>query len=352
MSPQKRIPGVSYAVSPEGLELPVIDVTHPAFELRLSDEELSSRVAEAIRELDRRERAPAFMRRLFLRFFLRDSILARGIAGSRGSYMGGMSTYLLKLGPDNLDESYAKQIDRKIAASLPCLSARLRLQATAELIAEELAGALAAAPGRALHLVNIAGGPAADSLNALIILRKRRPALFEGRRVVVQVLDRDDRGPAFGSRALAALRQTGSPLHGVDAEFRYLPYDWSEPSALARLLSTIDRTEALVAGSSEGGLFEYGSDAQIVEALRDFRAATASEASFTGSLSRTDGYASCFNAAGGAAIRFRSPEAFAKLVRQAGWTIARTVECPLSLVVCLKKSGYDRRPKRSMRAKT
>ena len=47
---QNRKPGVHYALAPHGpdeLELPVIDVTHPAFALALTEEEIAARVASA-----------------------------------------------------------------------------------------------------------------------------------------------------------------------------------------------------------------------------------------------------------------------------------------------------------------
>jgi len=348
MRPQKRTvfvpetnkkPGLSYTASPEGLELPVIDVTHPAFELRPGDEEIADRVTEAIRDLESRERMPVLVRRLLLRFFLRDSILAHGIAASRGTYMDGMGTYLLKLGPDNLGTGYAQEIDKKIAASLPCFSARLRLQAIAEMIAAELIAPLASTPLGELHLVNIAGGPASDSLNALIVLRRRRAELLEGHKIFIDVLDRDDAGPAFGARSLDALRLEGAPLHGVDVEFHRMAFDWSAPTGLGSMLPLTANEKKIVVGSSEGGLFEYGSDKEILEVLRDFREATPLEATFTGSLSRSDGYARHLNQAGGTAVRLWNLEDFVRLVQSAGWAVSQTTECPLSLVVCLKKSG-------------
>ena len=37
---KKKKAGVCYAVTDDGLELPVIDVTHPAFEIQLNEGEL------------------------------------------------------------------------------------------------------------------------------------------------------------------------------------------------------------------------------------------------------------------------------------------------------------------------
>jgi len=101
----------------------------------------------------------------------------------------------------------------------------------ARLMAGALAPALSADTRRPLHLMNIAGGPAIDSLNTLIVLRKESPGILAARQVFINVLDVDDAGPAFGKAALAALSVEGAPLHGVRVVFRHAHYDWSKPAA-------------------------------------------------------------------------------------------------------------------------
>ncbi|MCA9679924.1 MAG: hypothetical protein KC464_33140, partial [Myxococcales bacterium] len=197
-----RRPGVCYAVSDDGVELAVIDVTHPAFAVAIDDAELRSRVAAFRRTQGGLARLPARLRRPLLRWFLRDSELGRRIMRSDGTFMSGMDTYLLKLGPDNLDRRFHHPIDRVIADALPALSVRLRLQDVATLIAEAAAPALAAAPGRPWTIVDIAGGPALDAANALLVLRRDHPGVLDGHVVDVAVLDRDRAGPGFGARAV------------------------------------------------------------------------------------------------------------------------------------------------------
>jgi hypothetical protein len=48
----------------------------------------------------------------------------RGIAASEGGFLSGMNTYIMKVGPDNLNDGYASKIDRMIAAFMPTLSMR------------------------------------------------------------------------------------------------------------------------------------------------------------------------------------------------------------------------------------
>src|SRR5689334_64384 len=70
---------------------------------------------------------PKPLREIALRFLLRQSVLAQGIDKARGSFMSGMQTYWLKLGPQMLGSAYTKPIDRQIATALPSFCVRLRL---------------------------------------------------------------------------------------------------------------------------------------------------------------------------------------------------------------------------------
>src|SRR5215471_8577044 len=122
--PDKK-PGLHYALTRDGLELPIVDVTHPAFALAMTPAEQDRLVRAFLAERPPFSKLPGFLRRLILRRLLAGSTLARGIRNAAGTFLGGMETYLLKLGPDNLGSSYAKPIDRHIAASLPALATRL-----------------------------------------------------------------------------------------------------------------------------------------------------------------------------------------------------------------------------------
>ena len=333
ISPTKSGEGIRFATSRGGLRLPLIDITHPAFALDPSPEVLEGIVALALAELERRKALPDPA----LGLALRDSVLASGIASAKGGYLSGLATYMLKLGPDNLGEGWAKDIDRMIAGSLPCFSARLRLQATSRLLAADLGSRLAAAPGRKLRLVNVAGGCAADSYNALLLLGKDCPPLLEDREIEILVLDIDEEGPAFGREAIAALSAEASPLSGLRLDYRHVGFDWSSPAAPGILARELPEEGSIVAASSEGGLFEYGSDEEIGRMLETFGQHAGPEASFVGSLSRMDGVAGRLNGGSGAAIRCWKPGEFARLVTGAGWRIDQSVDCPLSHIVLLKK---------------
>lgn len=321
-------PGVYYAVTDDGLELPVVDITHPAFALELSDEKQRLMVTRFLAEQRRFARLPGLLRKGMLRFFLRGSVMAQGLRRAEGTFLDGMTTYLFKVGAKNLG-SYSLPVDRKIASSLPGLSVRLRLADMARLTADALAPRLEREPHRPLCLLNIAGGPAVDSLNTLLLLRREQPQLLRGRRCSVWVLDGDSHGPAFGARALSALQSEEAPLAGLELELTRTPYDWRNPAGLEPVLELARSRGALCIGSSEGGLFEYGSDEDILDNLRAL--ARAGEGfCMVGSVTRDDDVIRTLKLTSTAATRPRGLSVFGELITRAGFHITRSVSRPLS----------------------
>jgi hypothetical protein len=137
--------------------LPVVDVTHPAFAISISESEQKALQEKFLRTGIPLGRLPKWLREPALRFLLPQSVLAQGIAQARTSFMSGLQTYLLKLGPEMLGSAYTKPIDRQIASALPCDCLRLRLQDMAQLLAETLLPIIRSAPDRPLRFLNIAG---------------------------------------------------------------------------------------------------------------------------------------------------------------------------------------------------
>src|SRR5262245_24497148 len=98
--------GVVYATTREGFDLPVIDVTNTRF--AVSDD------TAAVRELydafiegeRRRRRIPRFVMRMLLRRAARNSRLVRALFNPGTGFLDGMSTYVMKLGVDNLVPPY------------------------------------------------------------------------------------------------------------------------------------------------------------------------------------------------------------------------------------------------------
>jgi hypothetical protein len=329
--------GVCYAVADDGLELPVIDVTHPAFQFTIGEEELSSAIDRFVLSLQAAAQLPPGA----MAAMAQKSRLMRGLVAADSAYTSGMVTYLNKLGPDNLGEGYATAMDRQWAAGFTPLTFRWRMRDMARLLADELVPALVEKPDSPLHLVDIGGGPGADSWNALILLQKEHAEVLAGRRITVHILDVDAEGPHFGERALAAL-QDGGPLAGVTAQMRYVPYDWTNPDRLQAFLAAIDARRAVIGVASEGGLFEYASDDQIVANLAALTAGTPDDAIVVGPIVRDAStldprLRATEHVPGRPPVRYMGLAAFAELACRGGWKIVRTLDGPMHQVACLRK---------------
>jgi hypothetical protein len=324
---KNKKPGVCYAMTDDGVELPVMDITNPVFAESI-DPERSGALA---RDFLKFQKSPAFFRRIFNR----RSIAMRGMDSAANTFLGGMTTYVAKLGPGMLGRGYSGWVDRKVAGAIGSVSFRLRLQDTAHLLAEELAPQLAARKAGGLHLINIGGGPAMDSLNALILIRKEHPERLTGRRISIHVLDLDRSGPSFGSRAAAALLAEGAPLQGLDIAFEYVPYDWADGSGLRKVLDGLGAGD-IVIGSSEGGLFEYGSDGVIAGNLLAIREEGSRELLMVGSIFREGTIAHWIQTANRVPVRTFELADFKNLAASAGWAVRRVKdENPLYQIVSL-----------------
>lgn len=330
-------PGLSYAVSDDGLELPVIDITHPAFTCEMTEAEISTVIDNTMRGL----RESTTMAPEFLQELPRRSILWRGTFESLGTFMSGMMTYLTRLGPANLGAGYANEIDRAFAATIMPLSFRFRLRDVVRQLAWALAPALTAAPGERLELLNIAGGTAIDSLNALLLLHKSDARLLVGRCIRIHLLEPDHAGPHFARRALEALCAPGGALAGLNVVLRHIPYDWSKPETLLPVLDALP-DGAISAGSTEGGLFDYGSDEFISSNLQTLHDATPDDFVMVGSVIRDLGTLDArlhvtATMKARPAVRWLGLEAFEKLARGAGWRTVRTIDSTAHHVVALRK---------------
>jgi hypothetical protein len=335
LGPDGRPLGVLYAMAGDGSELPVIDVTHPAFALPYDEAQMKRRVALFVRGERLRSKIPKPIQRAFLRLAARRSRLARALYHASEGVIDGMTLYVGKLGPRMLGSGYATAIDRQLAAAPPSWLARVRLEDMARLLAEGLSPLLAAHPQRALHFFDIAGGPAADTWNALLVIRSEGSDLLRGRTIVIHVLDLDEEGPAFGERAIAALRSDRGPLRDLDMSFERVAYDWKNADELQRLLEAKGVSDAVVAVCSEGGLFEYGSDDEIVSNLEAVRQKAPVACTVVGSVTRAEGPAEFLREF---TVRPRTLAAFRALATRAGWSIARVIERPLAYDVRLSRA--------------
>lgn len=333
-------PGVAYAYTDDGLELPVIDITHPAFELHTDQLDVDGLINTFVEGLKGGARLPAdAMRALASR-----SILLRGMLDSADTYTTGVMTYLHKLGPDNLGDGYASAFDRQWAAGLTPLTFRWRMRDVATLLADGLAVRLAADPGAPLDLVNIGGGPAPDSVNALLLLAQAPGGLLKGRRIRIHVLDLDPTGPSFGARAVEALREPGAALAGLDVALVAVSYNWTHPAPLSALLEDLGIARSVVAVSSEGALFEYAADEDVVANLKVIGECAPSGTFVVGPVVRDAATMDprmrfSEHVPGRPAIRYMGLAHFTDLAGRAGWAISDVKDGPMHQVVRLDRAA-------------
>jgi hypothetical protein len=278
--------GLVYAATRDGFELPVIDVTHPRFHVA-DDAEGQRKLKDALLKSERQRRLfPKFLMRWMMKSAAKKSRLLDALFNTEATFLDGITTYVMKLGAANLVPPYDTPMDRRFAASPHVTYLRLRTQQMAELVADGLVAHLVSNE-RPLAIINIAGGPAVDTINALILLAKRMPPLPR-RKIAIHVLDQDDAGAFFGRNALAAMRADGRPLAGHDITFDHHIYDWNDTAPLAALIAELAAGNAIIAASSEGGLFEYGSDHAIIENLKVLNSRRHGAQLVVGSVTRDD----------------------------------------------------------------
>lgn len=328
-------PRILYATTDDGSTLPIIDVTHPAFAVSVSEDELAEKTAQFVADAPKRAQMPPDILEA-----LKRSKLGSGLMAGSGSFLTGLNTYLFKLGPAQFRED--EYMDRAIAASLPALAIRLRLQDMARFLADGLAAILPGNPERPIAFINIAGGPASDVWNALIHLQSSHPHLLSGREIHIDVLDLDHQGPSFGHRVLETLCGTEAPLSGLRIQHQHLSYDWSQTERLPEILSMLGADQSACAISSEGGLLEYGSDEEIIANLLQLYAATPHDAFFAGTVTRDSEVIQAAHANSTIKVRPRTLEAFRKLAEAGGWSIHQVIERPMSYNLSLVKSEAKR----------
>jgi hypothetical protein len=343
--PKLRLPernkrsGVCYALTDDGVELPVVDLTRQAFRVVPDQAAQELVVAGFLKHMDRQVRMPRLLRGgLYWLMSLR-SPLMRAIRGAASGHLSGMATYLVKLGPENLGEAYATRIDRAVSRGLPSLSMRIRLQNMVKLTVEGLGPLLQAQPGRPLHCINIAAGPAMDSINTLLVLRSEQPSLLADRAVHIHALDIEASGAAFGRRALGALMAEEGPLKGVCADLQHQRYDWTNPRALIGLVASWGLEGSIVVCSSEGGLFDYGDDDVVISNLETLRGLLPTDAFAVGTVTRDGPCQQAMRASGvRSPTHLRSPEGFSELISRAGWRLDRVIDNWMSHDVRLRLS--------------
>jgi hypothetical protein len=154
--------------------------------------------------------------------------------------------------------------------------------------------------------------------------------------VTIHVLDPDTNGPSFGANALAALRAEGAALAGLDVRLSHQAYNWNEVEPLRELIGKLIAAGSIVAASSEGALFEYGSDAAVVANLRELHAGGRGARVVAGSVTRADELTRHSLALTRFKLVPRGAERFAVLIKDTGFAVARVEPALLSDQVQLR----------------
>ena len=123
-------------------------------------------------------------------------------------------------------------------------------------------------------------------------------------------------------------------------ELRHIPYNWHDVDPLRRLLPALSANGSVVAASSEGGLFEHGSDEDIAANLQVLRHGAPQDAFIAGTVIRADETGRRMHGSyNRAALSFRGIDAFAKLAEAQGWHITRRNDLAMTHDVCLGKTS-------------
>jgi hypothetical protein len=260
---KNKIQGISYAFTLNGIELPVLDVTHPDF-LSYTNEKILNKLfpyvqKNAEKNAEKLNKIPGFYKRYLINHSFATAELLK--PEGQNEFASGITTIMMKLGPKLLGKGKKRFWDRQMNRGFGPLVIRMRARDISKCQAEVLIPLLRQSNAKGLCFINIAGGAASDNINALFLIQNESPELLKGRKIEINVLDIDNFGPAFAERSITALKEPGGRFNGMGITFRHIYYNWNETEKLEELLS--ERKEWLQLCSSEGGLFEYCTDEVI-----------------------------------------------------------------------------------------
>jgi hypothetical protein len=341
---KNKIMGLSYAFTLNGVELPILDVTHPYFTSSIDEEELKKMLRQseetANKTADKFVNMPGYLKKfLAKRSFIMEELLQ---VNSDNSFLTGLSTLMLKLGPNLIGKGRKRFLDRLSSKGIGGIVLRMRVRDISYSLAKAAIPLLEKSPEKDLCFINIAGGAASDSFNALFLIQKENPELLNNRKIELNVLDIDTYGPTFADRCLTALKAPGDRFYGLDISFRHIQYDWTNSEKLEELLS--ERKDWLQICSSEGGLFEYCSDEVITRNLNSIYHHSGEDIIIAGSLmhdiTKLDaGVTAALKISTSIKPKFLGLEGLKSILEKKRWKLDSTTESnPRYLIFVLKKS--------------
>ncbi|WP_412761530.1 hypothetical protein [Paenibacillus chibensis] len=307
-----QVQRISHAIFENDIRLPILDITHPLFNASIDEQAYHLNCLKSARSIESLKKMPGFIRNIFVRMSNVDK-----------SYLSGMRTLLYKLGPDLSRGIPLGFRDKWAIKQTSFMGLRIRLRDLCRLQSKLLENQLKRFPERNLCFFNIAGGAATDSINTLILIQESDPKLLKGRKIEINICDIDTYGPAFAKRCIDVLKQPGERFHGLDITLNIIPYDWSQSETLLQL--SLERSGWIQLCSSEGGLFEYGSDSDIMDNLNHFFTHSPADARVTGSFifdraHVNPGYLG-FTEFIGVQIRYLGLEGLQRILTQTSWVL-------------------------------
>jgi hypothetical protein len=279
---KNKLPGLSYVFTRNGIELPVLDITHPDFISSIDENKLKKMLPyvekNAEKNANKFNKIPTFIKN----YFAKHSFAMAELLQNESSFASGISTLMMKLGPNLIGKGERRFWDRQVTKGFGSLVIRMRIRDISICQADALIPLLQKSQEKNLCFINIAGGAASDSINALFLIQQKNPELLKNRKIEINVLDIDTYGPSFADRCIIALKAPSGRFSGMNISFRHIQYDWNNTEMLENLLT--ERKGWFQICSSEGGLFEYCSDEVINKNLNILHNNSAEDIIIAGSL--------------------------------------------------------------------
>jgi hypothetical protein len=344
---KNKIPEISYAFTSNGIELAVLDITNPNF-ISCTDEQTLRKMLpyvqkNAEKNAGKFNKIPDFIKKfLAKRSFTMAELLQKD---GESEFASGITTLMMKLGPKLIGKGKKRFWDRQVSKGFGALVIRIRVRDLSNCLADAMIPMLRKHPGKDLCLINIAGGTASDSINALILAQKEDPACLKNRKIEINVLDIDISGPEFAHSSLMALKEQGGRFCDLDISFRHIKYDWNNTEKLEELLTA--RKNWMQVCSSEGGLFEYGSDEVIIRNLNALQSQANDEVVVAGTLLRDKesidaGMLAALQISTNFKPRLLGKEGFKRITETNNWKIRSITEGnPRYLIFSIEKNIFN-----------
>jgi hypothetical protein len=157
-------PGIAYAFADNGIELPVLDITHPLFLSSIDEGRLDEVSKASIQKMLGLGAMPDAQKRTYYEQLSKSLVFGYVFVSDPGAnFMSGMSTYVYKLGPNLIGGGQDREFDRSASMDIGSVAIRMRIRDLCRLQADALIPQLEPSPQKNLCFINIGGGAASDS---------------------------------------------------------------------------------------------------------------------------------------------------------------------------------------------